>query len=372
MNNRERFLAAMDFKKIDRPFHMEHGFWPETYDRWIKEGLPKDVVIPELFFRSPLNDLFGYFDIAKIAYVMVEQYYIPAFEEETLSLTETDRTFRSSRGVLMKEKKGSVSVPQFLDYPIKCREDYFALRERLLGSPEKRYREDWADQIRFISGQERDIVATHMEGFFGYPRELLGVEHLLTMYHDDPQLMHQIIEDHLETLMTLYEPVIRDLHPDFAFIWEDMCYRNGPLISPRAFREFMLPAYQKLTHFLKQMGVRNIVVDSDGNIDKLIPLWLEGGVTGLLPFEVKSGMDITRIRKEYPHLQIIGGVEKHCLEHGKAEIDTELQRVLPDMLAQGGYCVSLDHWVHDGISLENFEYYVDRVRRFPMPWLKLH
>ena len=365
MNNRDRFLATMAFQKTDRPCHMEHGFWNETYDRWVKEGLPKDVVLPELFFRTPTNDLFGYFDVIKIAYVMVEQYYIPAFEEETLSLTETVRTFRSNRGVLMREKRGSVSIPQFLEYPIKCREDYYELRDRLMGSPEKRYREDWESQISFISSQERDIVATHMDGFFGYPRELLGVEHLLTMYHDDPELMHTIIDDHLKALMSLYEQVIQDLHPDFAFIWEDMCYKNGPLISPRTFREFMLPAYQKLTRFLNQLGVKNVVVDSDGNIEKLIPLWLEGGVTGLLPFEVKTGLHVTKVRKDYPRLQIVGGVEKHCLEHGKAEIDAELLRVLPEMLSQGGYCVSLDHWVHDGISLENFSYYVEQVRNFP-------
>ena len=41
-------------------------------------------------------------------------------------------------------------------------------------------------------------------------------------------------------------------------------------------------------------------------------------------------------------------------------------RVLPAMLAQGGYGVSLDHWVHDGISLENFRYYTERVKSFPL------
>jgi len=366
MNNRERFLAAMDFRQTDRPCHLEYGFWNETYARWRKEGLPADVVLPDLFFQSPSNDLFGYFDVAKIAYVVVEQYYIPAFPEETLSLTSDERLFRNSRGVLLRERLSNVSMPQFLEYPIKNREDYETHRERLTSSPEKRYRADWAEQMRLISGQDRDIVATHMDGFFGYPRELLGVENLLTMFYDDPALMHTIIDDHLELLLVLYEPVIRDLRPDFAFIWEDMCYKNGPLISPRTFREFMLPAYQALTRFLKQMGVKNIIVDSDGSVDKLIPLWLEGGVTGLLPFEVKAGGEVLKVRKQYPHLQIIGGIEKHCLEHGRPEINAELERVLPRMLAHGGYGVSLDHWVHDEISLDNFQYYADQVRKFPV------
>ena len=366
MNHRERFLAAMDFRRTDRPCHLEHGFWNETYTRWRKEGLPAGVVLPDLFFHSPGNDLFGYFDVAKIAYVVVEQYYVPAFPEETVSRTSDERLYRNSRGVLLRERLSNVSIPQFLEYPIKNRADYEMYRERLNGSPEKRFRADWSEQIRLISGQDRDIVATHMDGFFGYPRELLGVRNLLILFYDDPALMHRIIDDHLEILLALYEPVIRDLRPDFAFIWEDMCYKNGPLISPHTFREFMLPAYQALTRFLKQMGVKIIIVDSDGNVEKLIPLWLEGGVTGLLPFEVKAGGDVLKVRKQYPHLQIIGGIDKHRLEGGRSEIDAELERVLPGMLAQGGYGVALDHWVHEAISLDNFQYYADRVKKFPL------
>jgi hypothetical protein len=364
MNNRERFLAAMDFLPTDRPCHMEYGFWDETYHRWRGECLPESVCMPELFFRTPANDLFGYLDVLKIAYVMVEQYYVPAFTEETISINEHERTFRSTRGVLMREKKDGVSIPQFLEYPIKCRGDYLALRERLLGSVEKRYRTDWVEQINFIRSQERDVVATHMDGFFAYARELLGVEGLLFMLHDDPALVQMIIDDHLQALLSLYEPVIGQLHPDFAFIWEDMCYKNGPLLSPRAFRELMLPAYQALTRFLRQQGVRHVVVDSDGNTERLIPLWLEGGVTGHLPFEVMAGMDVIRIGKQYPELRILGGIQKHCLEHGRAEIDTELQRVLPAMLARGGYVVSLDHWVHSEIPLDNFMYYASTVRNY--------
>ena len=233
--------------------------------------------MPNLFSAS---DLFGYLDVAKIAYVTVEQYYVPDFPMEIISQSAGERLLRNSHGVLLRERRGGVSMPQFLEYPIKNRADYAAYRERLTGSPEKRCRADLDDQVRFISGQERDIVATHMEGFFGYPRELSGLEHLLTMFYDDPALMHAIIDDHLELLLALFEPLIRDLRPDFAFIWEDRCYKNGPLIAPRTFREFMLPAYQRLTRFLRQMGLKNIIVDSDGSVDKLIPLWLKGGVTG--------------------------------------------------------------------------------------------
>jgi len=63
-----------------------------------------------------------------------------------------------------------------------------------------------------------------------------------------------------------------------------MAGKQGPLCSPRTYWEFMLPPLRRVTEVLHQYGVKIIIVDSDGNNDTLIPLWLEAGVTGLRPF----------------------------------------------------------------------------------------
>ena len=73
-----------------------------------------------------------------------------------------------------------------------------------------------------------------------------------------------------------YSPVLSKVELDWFYIREDMCYKTGPLISPETFRVFMLPAYKKFTSFLKENGANNIIVDTDGNNWKLIPLFLEG------------------------------------------------------------------------------------------------
>lgn len=365
MNNRERFRAAMNFLPTDRPCHLEHGFWQDTYNRWRKEGLPAEIIYDkDIFHHTWGPDLFDYFGITKLAYMRAEQYYVPSFEPQVLEENSEFRLIRNERGVLLREKVGNISMPQFLEYPIKNRQDYHALKERLLGSPDQRFPAYWDEQVRFVRNQQERIVGVHLHGFFAYPRELMGFERLLYTFHDDPELIREMINERVDAHIQLYQRAIEETRPDFAFIWEDMCYKNGPLISPTMFRKFMLPAYQKLTGFLKKMGVEIIIVDSDGDISQLIPLWIEGGVTCLLPFEVKAGMDVTRLRKQYPQLQIIGGIEKHALEHIKKDIDCELERVLPVMLPQGGYCASLDHWVHSEIPLENFAYYVDRVRNY--------
>src|SRR5512135_606718 len=111
-----------------------------------------------------------------------------------------------------------------------------------------------------------------------------------------------------------------------------MAYRSGPLISPRMFREFMLPPYRKVTSFLKEMGVKIALVDSDGNVEKLVPLFMESGITAVFPFEVQAGNDVASFRRKYPRLQILGGIDKMKIALGKKEIDEELNSRVSPML----------------------------------------
>ncbi len=124
----------------------------------------------------------------------------------------------------------------------------------------------------------------------------------------------------------------------------------------------MLPPYQRVTSFLKEMGVKVILVDTDGNIEKLIPLFSESGITAIFPFEVQAGNDIVSLRKKYPHLQILGGIDKIKVAQGRKAIDEELNSRVPFMLQSGGYVPHIDHHVHPDVSWEDFKYYRSRLK----------
>ncbi len=364
MSLRERFRAAMAFEETDIPCHVEHGFWDETYERWRGEGLDPEVGMPDLFSISDQTDLFKHFGVAKMGYIRPHIYFLPPFKAEVIEETPDYVIIRDGNGVTAKTNKRNASVPQYLDFPVKSRRDYERVKERLQPDIGKRYPDNWSEVARDLREQDHALVCTHMDGFFAFPREIMGLENMLMGFYDDPALMRDIISDRVDFYVTVYEKAIRDTQPDFAFIWEDMCYKNGPLLSPAFFREFLLPAYKKLTGYLRDMGIDTVIVDSDGDVLKLIDLWLEGGVTGLLPFEVKAGMDVLELGREFPTLQIIGGIDKLEIAKGGSHIDEELRRVIPAMVKRGGYCVSLDHWVPPDISLSDFEYYVSSVREF--------
>ena len=362
MTNRDRFRAAMEFAPTDRPCHVEYGFWPQTIAAWREQGLPDAVRDPPFAHLGEQPDLFRHFDVTRCGYILPSQYLLDPADVVVLEDTDSYVMTRDALGRTIKHSKRGASLPGYVDYRIRSRRDYEELKHQLRPAPHLRYGENWNELAQRMRQQKDVLVCTHMDGFFAYPRELMGVETTATMFYDDPDFMHDLTDDRCEFYMQVYERAIRDTKPDFAFIWEDMCFRNGPLVSPALFREFMLPAYQKLTSFLRGMGVEHIVVDSDGDLRLLIALWLEGGVTGLLPFEVKTGMDLRAIAEDYPTLRMFGGIDKHVLETTPAAIDRELQRVLPAMLQRGGYVVTLDHWVQPEIPMANFQHYVNRVR----------
>ncbi|MCL5072863.1 MAG: hypothetical protein M1308_18500 [Actinobacteria bacterium] len=157
------------------------------------------------------------------------------------------------------------------------------------------------------------------------------------------------------------EEILTRTDIDCVFFWEDMSGKNGSLISPKIFKEFMTPYYKRIIDFLKNKGLKDFVVDTDGNVSELIPLFLEVGMTGMYPFEVQAGNDILEIRKKYPNLQIFGGIDKNKLAIDKSAIDNELVKV-KEMIKLGGYIPYADHLIPPNVSWENFKYYRNKLK----------
>ena len=146
----------------------------------------------------------------------------------------------------------------------------------------------------------------------------------------------------------------------FGF-WEDMAYNHAPLISPAMVRRYMLPRYRKVADFLRQRGVKYIGLDSDGQIDPLIPIWMDAGLNFLYPFEVQSGMDVLKVHKKYGReLRMWGGMDKRSLAKGPAAIDAELAR-LKSLIGAGGYIPHTDHSCPPDISFTNYCYYLKQL-----------
>ena len=119
-----------------------------------------------------------------------------------------------------------------------------------------------------------------------------------------------------------------------------------------------------MTNFLNDHDIDLVAVDTDGNCDELIPLFMESGINMIWPFEVQAGMNIVNVRKKFPWLGIAGGLNKIILSHDKESIDEEIEGKLPFMLSKGGYIPYCDHLIPPEVPFDNFIYYRKKIKEF--------
>ena len=350
MDVNESLRALLHFERPEEVCLFEWGYWPDTIERWKREGMPSD---------DPWDDL----DLTYYHRAPIHPRFFPEFEEKVLSETASTQVVRDERGIIKEVMKNSTSLPKFLKHPVSNLRDFEALKERLDPHDPGRFPDNWDQEVQTLKDRNSVLVMGRNEiSFFGWHRDLLGVENLLMAYYEQPELIHAISQHHLYFLTEFYAKILKDVTFDFIFVWEDMSYRNGSLISPDLVREFMLPYYREFVGFFREFGDYKFLLDSDGDVSTLIPLFMEVGIDGMLPFEVAAGMDIRAIAQEYPDLIIAGGIDKREIGKGPAAIDRELETRLPPLFKRGGYLPSMDHHVPPEVSYDDFKYYVRRVR----------
>jgi uroporphyrinogen decarboxylase len=135
--------------------------------------------------------------------------------------------------------------------------------------------------------------------------------------------------------------------------------KNGPLLSPDTFKEFIFPHLKRLVEFMKSNGVRYFALDTDGNPTVLIPLFMDAGVDVLWPLERASDVSPMDYRKQFgKSLRMWGGVDKRVLPLGPAAINAHLREMIP-LIEEGGFIPTIDHTVPPDVSWDNFRYYMD-------------
>jgi len=193
----------------------------------------------------------------------------------------------------------------------------------------------------------------------------MGFENLMIAYGLNPELIHAMSRAWEALMIGILKRCRVHGKIDLVHFWEDMCYKAGPLLSPKMFKEYIQPYYKRVCDQALELGATSLAVDTDGDCTLLIPLFMEVGINQMEPFEVQAGMDIREVRKQYPKLIIHGGLDKRALAVDKAAIDAELEAKLPYMFENKGYLPAIDHIVPPDVPIENWLYFLEKVRDWP-------
>jgi len=352
LTHRERFRRLMHFQTVDRVVHWEFGYLAGTHERWHREGLPAD--------RQGDGEVEGYFGVDPRTGAGTLTGLLPGFEGETKILEEGDgkRIEEYPDGMICEVKtEGIQTIPRYIKMPIANRDDWKRFKERLDPDSPERHQADFRKIGQEL--RESDLpVGIGLGSFFGVVRGWIGFEQLALMCYDDRKLVEEIIETLTDLTLSQLRLALREVEVDFAGGWEDICFRNGPMISPAMFKDLVLPHVRRVCDLLREHGCDIIWTDCDGDISDLVPLWLDAGLNCMFPLEVHAGSDPVKYREQYGRrILLIGGLAKYQFAHSKKEILAELKRV-EHLVHDGGYIPHGDHRIPQDVSYENYRYYV--------------
>lgn len=315
MNNRTRFQAVMSFQPVDRlPAIESYWWWDKTLERWYEEGLPRELT--------------GHGEIARyLGLDMHRIFWLRPWLPEADSINNTT--------------------------------DYDKLVSKIYAEP------TWDRTVKdFALEQSRGDVFLwlQIDGFFWFPRCLLGIDRHLYAFYDQPELIHRINSDLANYTLRLIDKLCRVCRPDLLTFAEDMAYNKGPMLSKECFDEFIAPYYHQVVPMLKNYNIIPMI-DCDGNATELIGWLEEAGIEGLSPLERRAGNDIRAIRRQHPQFKILGGFDKTVMHLGETAMRQEFERILP-VMRTGGYIPSVDHQTPPDVSLSNYHCYVSLLREY--------
>jgi len=379
---KERFLAIC---RGDRPGDVAimdwfNKPWPETPAAWVEQGAPEDIKNPDSlnqyfqfehlhFLEEIISSLYRKVVVADLQR-FDEHFYltppiVPVFEIKVLKEDKHTRVETTYGGATVEAlKEHPDRMPRYIDRPVKDRATWNEYKKRLDPATPERWPSDWNAFVERTNNEDAATVLL-LAGFFGVLREWMGLENLLYTFYDDPNLIEDMMDHVLYLDMGVARRAMKDLRIDAVRFWEDMAYKTGPMISPEMFKKFMIPRYKQITDFLHSKCIDIIQVDSDGNINELIPIWLnECEVNFPWPLEVAAGMDAVSLRKKYGKDLILGGnIDKRVFAKGRDAIREEVMSKVPFLLESGGYFPGLDHSIPPDVSFEDFRYFINLLRQ---------
>ena len=356
MTNRERERRTLSFSEVGGRGSVQETFfpWTMTVDRFREEGLPKSIADAVLHpnyehVKDGLN-LEKYFHVNWGGGVLAFENYFGF-----------DPVRRICMGLPYRRNGEKIT----------CADDWKRMKEDAERELELYFTDANIkaafEPLREAHARGDFSLRMHFEGFFWCPRELLGIERHLFAFYDEPELLRDINEYTLQIYLKNLSKILDILPVDVIFLNEDLSGKNGPMLSPPLFDEFVGSYYKRLFPMLKEKGVGAVFTDTDGDFKQLIPNFLKAGVDGFVPMDVNAGMDIVAVRREFPQLKFIGGYNKLCIAEGKDAIDAEFDRIRP-VIEGGGYIPGADHQVAPSTSLENYKYYVAKLTEVMTTW----
>ncbi len=349
MTSRERVLLALEHKEADR-VAIHDSPWATTIARWRKEGLPEDVSPAEYFGFEFAGQ--GFNNTAR-------------FPAEVIEETEEYRIVKNADGAIRKDWKNRTSTPELLGFTLSTRRAWEEHRERFAWSDD---RVDWDNALARNRELRESGKFVTFSTAFGYDRMamVVGPENLLMAMVEDPEWVYDVLGTSIDICIAALEEMTgRGFEFDGCYVCDDLGYKHRPFFSPAMYRELLFPHHKRFCDAAHALGLK-VILHSCGNVNQHVPALIEAGFDCLQPLEVKAGMDLLQLKRDYGDVwAFMGGIDVRAMAHPDPKvIEEEIRTKIPVAMKGGGYIFHSDHSVPDNVSFEQYKRVIELVHQY--------
>jgi len=350
MTSHERVQRLFAHKKPDRIGLHEH-FWGDTFQKWIADGKIKE--------NEDVHELFPY-DICMSGWLNLVLDI--DFVRETVAEDEDTITSRDGNGAILRHHKKHDSTPEHIGFTVTGRKEWEEFAKPKLTFDAKRVNyEEYRRVKAYAAGKERYFMWSGVLPF-ELMKDICGHEHMLAGMALDPEWVSDMADTYVSLAVSLLEDLFaREGAPDGIFVYEDMGFKERPFMSPAMYAELVMPAHKKFIDFAHSLNLP-VMVHSCGFVEPLLPHMVEAGIDGLQAMEIKAGMDLLRIYRNFgDRLALMGGLDVRELEsNDRGRVDAELMAKIPVVKEGFAYFLHTDHSVPKTVDFDTYEYFVAR------------
>jgi len=362
----DRLRKALRHEEPDR-VPISDFFWGSFIRRWRTElGLPQDA--------NP----YYYYDLDWIATVPNMDPWIRSFE--TLAETAEEVVVKTGYGAVLR-KRFDCPMPEFIAWEIDTLEK---LEAAVFDDPcdRRRYFAAGDNQIAGVGdGFERNSPAWvetvkslwpdfAVYGSMGECSEcmtrLIGPQNHMTWMALEPERFGAVLDRVGQFYLDCAKAAIDAAGPwlDGFVIWGDVAYKKGTFMRPDYWRTYYKPWVKAIVDHCHAKGL-DVIYHGCGNVNAIFEDYIETGIDGYNPLEVKAGMDALELRRRFGHrMAFCGNSDIQVWETGdRAAIRREVLRKL-NAARGGGFIFQSDHSVSSAVSGATYDYIVGLVRQY--------
>lgn len=173
-----------------------------------------------------------------------------------------------------------------------------------------------------------------------------------------PKILRQIFDNRGKFAVEILKRIIDWGEDGMIFMGDDYGFKNGLLMSPRYYEQYILPWLKRMCDIAHKAGVK-FFLHSCGDILDIFESIIECGVDLIHPIEpttANPNYDIFKLHQKYgDHITFVGNVSPQDLaDQSHKVIERYVKKLIKNLAPGGGFILSSGHSINPAIKLENF------------------